>query len=282
MSDDQRVGIEVRVALSTLLGHDEQPGEIPGLGPVPASHARAVVARQRRAEWRYAITDGIGRLLFDGVTRRRPAGLTTTGPPGGIVELHVPAALLATLTTSGEMRGLRWRAGRAYWPTSPASTANATGATSTPTPTTGYPVPRCAATPRSATAPASASAAAAAPPAATRTTPSTTGTAAPTVAADLAPLCRHDHTLKGQAGWTLRQPSPGTFLWISPLGGRYPVRPEPVLPPLPDPCPGPDNHQHDQPAPPAPDSLTLWTPDPPPSPPDGDAEPIDLDTPPPF
>ena len=52
VSDDQRVGVEVRVALSTLLGHDDHPGEIPGLGPIPASHARAVVADQRRAEWR--------------------------------------------------------------------------------------------------------------------------------------------------------------------------------------------------------------------------------------
>ena len=88
MSDDQRVGVEVRVALSTLLGHDDHPGEIPGLGPIPATHARAVVADQRRAEWRWAITDAGGRLLFDGITRRRPTGLAATGPRGGIVELH--------------------------------------------------------------------------------------------------------------------------------------------------------------------------------------------------
>ena len=48
--DDQRVGVEVRVALSTLLGHDGHPGEIAGLGPVPASHARTIVAQQRRAD----------------------------------------------------------------------------------------------------------------------------------------------------------------------------------------------------------------------------------------
>jgi hypothetical protein len=280
--DDQRVGIEVRVALSTLLGHDEQPGEIPGLGPVPASHARAVVARQHRAEWRYAITDDIGRLLFDGVTRRRPTGRATTGPPGGIVELQVPAALLATLTNSGEDAGpavARWaglladiarryrerdrrdldahpddrlpRAALRRHTQIRDRTCVGIGCRHRPA--------RCDQD---------------------HTVDHRHG--GPTVAADLAPLCRHDHTLKGQAGWTLRQPSPGTFLWTSPLGGRYPVRPEPVLPPLPDPCPGPDNHQHDQPAPPAPDSLTLWTPDPAPSPPDGDAEPTDLDTPPPF
>lgn len=99
MRDDQRVGVEVRVALSTLLGHDDRPGEIAGLGPIPATHARAVVAEQRRAEWRWAITDANGRLLFDGITRRRPTGLAATGPRGGIVELHLPAALLSELTS---------------------------------------------------------------------------------------------------------------------------------------------------------------------------------------
>ena len=103
------------MALSTLLGRDEQPGEIPGLGPVPASHARAVVAQQRRAEWRYAVTDTEGRLLFDGITRRRPTGLVATGPRGGIVELHVPEALLAEFTgrtAEQAVAALGGRAGR--------------------------------------------------------------------------------------------------------------------------------------------------------------------------
>ena len=199
--DDQRVGIEVRVALSALLGHDEQPGEIPGLGPVPASHARAVVARQHRAEWRYAITDDIGRPLFDGVTRRRPTGRTTTGPPGGIVELHVPAALLATLTNSGEDAGpgvARWaglladiarqyrerdrrdldahpddrlpRAALRRHTQIRDRTCVGIGCRHRPT--------RCDQD---------------------HTVDHRYG--GPTVAAGLAPLCRHDHTLKGQAGW---------------------------------------------------------------------------------
>ena len=199
--DDQRVGIEVRVALSTLLGHDEHPGEIPGLGPVPASHARAVVARQHRAEWRYAITDDIGRPLFDGVTRRRPAGRTTTGPPGGIVELHVPAALLATLTNSGEDAG----PGVARWAGLLADIARQYRERDRRD-LDAHPDDRL---PRAALR---------------RHTQIRDRTCVgigcrhrparcdqdhtvdhryggPTVAADLAPLCRHDHTLKGQAGW---------------------------------------------------------------------------------
>lgn len=41
----------------------------------------------------------------------------------------------------------------------------------------------------------------------------------------------------------LDQPSPGTFVWRSPLGGTYETRGEFLLPPMPDPAPadlGPD------------------------------------------
>ena len=112
--EDHRVGVEVRVALSTLLGHDQHPGEIAGLGPVPAGHAREVVARQRRAEWRFAITDREGRLLFDGITRRRPLDASLCGPPGGIVELHIPAeslpGLVAETAGSLDFRIATWTA----------------------------------------------------------------------------------------------------------------------------------------------------------------------------
>jgi hypothetical protein len=278
--DDQRVGVEVRVALSTLLGLDEHPGELPGLGPIPAAHARAVVADQRRAEWRYAITDPDGRLLFDGLTRRRPTGLTTGGPPGGIVEIHIPATLLAELTRDDrvvEPAAARWAAvladiARRYGERDRRDldahpddrlpraalrrhtqvrdrTCIGVGCRRRPT--------RCDQD---------------------HTIEYQDGGA--TVAADLAPLCRHDHVLKGQ-GWILQQPAPGRFLWISPLGGRYEVRPEPVLPPLPDARPGPDDPRHDDAAPPGPEMLTMHGPDPP-TPPAGEPESVDLDAPPPF
>ncbi len=63
----ERVGVELRVGLSTLLGRDRHPGEIPGWGPVTAETARTIVAAQRTGEWRYAITDPEGPI-----TRRRP------------------------------------------------------------------------------------------------------------------------------------------------------------------------------------------------------------------
>jgi Domain of unknown function (DUF222)/HNH endonuclease len=278
--EDQRVGIEVRVALSTLLGDDEQPGEIPGLGPIPAGHARAVVARQRRAEWRIAVTDADGRLLVDGITRRRPTGLVPDGPPGGIVELHVPATMLPRLTRSNR-------------PVDPAVAAWAgvvadiarQHAERDRRDLDAHPddrLPRaalrrhteirdrtcigvgCRHRPRRCDQ--------------DHTVDYQHG--GTTTADDLAPLCRHDHTLKHEAGWTLEQPLPGTFTWTSPLGGRYDVEPEPVLPPLPHPCPAPDDPHYDQPATPGPDTLTLWRPAPRPPPPEPD--PVDLDELPPF
>jgi uncharacterized protein DUF222 len=281
VSDDQRVGVEVRVALSTLLGRDEHPGEIPGLGPIPATHARAVVADQRRAEWRWAITDTDGRLLFDGTTRRRPTGLTTTGPRGGIVELHIPAALLTELTSGGratEPTVARWAGvladiARQYRERDRRDLD-------------AHPDDRL---PRTALRRHTQIRDRACVGIGCRHRPTRCDQdhiveyrhGGETVAADLAPLCRHDHILKGQ-GWILQQPTPGTFLWISPLGGRYEVQPEPVLPPLPDICPGPDNPWHDEAAPPGPDTLIMYGPDPPPSPPAGGPESVDLDAPPPF
>ncbi|HVU90661.1 MAG TPA: hypothetical protein VHC23_00425, partial [Jatrophihabitans sp.] len=87
-------GVELRVALPVLMGLSEQPGEIAGVGPVLAPVARELAERQRRGQWRYAVVDADGRLLFDGLTRHRPPNYPSGGAPGGIVELHVPEHLL--------------------------------------------------------------------------------------------------------------------------------------------------------------------------------------------
>jgi Domain of unknown function (DUF222) len=38
---------------------------------------------------------------------------------------------------------------------------------------------------------------------------------------NLGPLCRHHHRLKHEADWKLEQPTPGNFIWTSPLGHTY-------------------------------------------------------------
>jgi hypothetical protein len=47
-----------------------------------------------------------------------------------------------------------------------------------------------------------------------------------TTLTNLAPLCRHDHTVRHR-GWRIRQLRPGTYQWTSPLGHSYTVGPEP-------------------------------------------------------
>jgi hypothetical protein len=47
----------------------------------------------------------------------------------------------------------------------------------------------------------------------------------PTQPANLGHLCRHHHRLKHEAGWKLAQPTPGNFIWTSPLGHTYQSKP---------------------------------------------------------
>jgi hypothetical protein len=63
--------VQVTVALSTLLGFDEQPGELAGYGAIPADLARRLAA-DPTGTWRRLITDDRGQLLDYGRARYRP------------------------------------------------------------------------------------------------------------------------------------------------------------------------------------------------------------------
>ena len=64
--------VDIRVDLSTLARLDENPGEIPGLGPVVADIARQIVDENHRARWRVAIVDESGQVTHVTTTSRRP------------------------------------------------------------------------------------------------------------------------------------------------------------------------------------------------------------------
>ena len=67
-----RPSIHVTVAASTLLGLDEQPGELAGHGPIPASVARRLAADET-GTWRRLLTDpATGALLDYGRSTYRP------------------------------------------------------------------------------------------------------------------------------------------------------------------------------------------------------------------
>jgi len=64
--------INVTVALSTLVGQDDEPGWLDGYGPISAGYARQL-AHDPTGTWRRLVTDPVsGQLLDYGTTRYRP------------------------------------------------------------------------------------------------------------------------------------------------------------------------------------------------------------------
>ncbi|MGH3834826.1 MAG: HNH endonuclease signature motif containing protein [Pseudonocardiaceae bacterium] len=282
----ERVGVELRVGLSTLLGRDRHPGEIPGWGPVTAETARTIVAAQRTGEWRYAITDAEGQLILAGITHRRPAlpvAEAVAPKRGGIVELHIPAALLTELAAHPDACG-EWAAVIADLAAQYA-TDRAQGARGAPGQDPAarfagavlrrhvqirdrvcvHPGCRCPAHHADLD----------------HTVAHVYGGV--TTEANSGPVCRHDHRLKHEGGWRLRQPEPGHFVWISPLGRIYHSRRQPITTDLPGPLPR--SEQYPDHAPPVTVNENwpiLYWPPPQPDPRPPPARAVDPDEPPPF
>ena len=235
-----RTGIEVRIGLATLLGLDDHPAELPDWGPIDAADARLFVTRQHRAEWCFAVLDDHGRLLFGGITRRRPATSGSAAkerrggvPRGGVVELHLPAALLTDLIRRDDLPA-DWcpivaDVHRQYRDRHTALRA-LDGCPGARFPGAGLRrhiqmrdrtciAPGCRRPARKVEQ--------------DHTRDHAHG--GPTVRANLEPLCRRHHRMKGHGGWTLTQPLPGLFRWCSPLGWVYwtsaaPIAPRPARP----------------------------------------------------
>ncbi len=245
---DQRVGIEIRVPLLTLLGLAERAGQLPGLGPVTAATARAVVARAGRAQWRWAVLDPDGRLLTEGLTRHRPAHPDPHRPRGGIVELQIGAPDLARLAADPTACG-RWAALVADIARQHARRPDPNVRSDLDAhPEDRFPrVPRCAATSRSATAPAVTPAAALPPAPPTSTTPSTTPAAAPPSATTSGRLAATTTPSRPAAAGPATNPNPagssGPAPWAAPT-----VRPEPILLPAVTTTPRASDPFHDRPA----------------------------------
>jgi hypothetical protein len=223
-------GMHLRVELGTLLGLDEHPGEIAGWGPVPASVARTIAARQRRGQWQFAIVDDEGQHLFDGISRRRPAAGNAISEGRGIVELHVSVSLLSERDLSlqhPEWAGVLADLADQYAQQRPIEQDPAARFPGRPLRRRMQirfqrclfagcrrPAVDCDADHRKDYA-----------------------RGGRTDAENIAPGCRHDHELKTTGGWRLVRKDERTFVWISPLGSRHTVVIDPVAPPLPEPEP---------------------------------------------
>jgi Domain of unknown function (DUF222) len=73
---DAAAHVQVTIAASTLLGVDDQPGELAGYGPITAHAARALAAD---AIWRRILTDPLSGTVLD-------VGRTTYRPPAALAD----------------------------------------------------------------------------------------------------------------------------------------------------------------------------------------------------
>ena len=256
----RRRGIEIRAALSTLLGLDDRPGEIPGLGPVLAAQVRARVAMQTAARWRFAVVDGAGRLVSEGCLRRRPVGANRHGPPGGIVEIQIDEGLLARLVKEPATAGA-WAAvvaeaaakhARYAWDALDLDARPDDRFPSGPLRRHTEIRDRTCTLAGVCRRPAHTSA---------QDHGLDYAAGGATVRQNVGPVCAMDHQLKHRAGWEASRPGdPGTVVWRSPLGGEYAATGEfltgPVLDPLPGPVPPPTMDRADHVA----DGPILWRP----------------------
>jgi hypothetical protein len=236
-----REGVEIRVGLATLAGLDDRPGEIPGLGPVGAHLARTAVATQRRgAAWRFAIVDTDGYLLLAGPLRRRPP--TSTPSPtvrGGVVEVHLTVDELRRYSEDpvlGAWHGVLAEIADAWADRDELRRRLAAN-----------PHARFARGPladhvrirdRNCCGPGCTRSARRSDLDHTRDH----ARGGETVEANIGPACKRHHPDKDR-GWSLGQPEPGLFLWISPLARIYVTKGEPVRPDLPDPDPAPRRYE---------------------------------------
>ncbi|MFC5237898.1 HNH endonuclease signature motif containing protein [Pseudonocardia zijingensis] len=243
-----REGIEIRLGLATAAGLDDRPGEIPGLGPIGAGVARAAVAAQHRgAAWRFAIVDTAGYLLLAGQLRRRPriTSRTSRAPAvrGGVVELHLT---LAELQRYSSNPGPDPDSGLGAWAGVLAEIATAwadrhhlrrlLAADPDARFVRGPLAEHVRIRDRHCVGPGCTR------PARRSDLDHTWehGRGGRTVEVNIGPACKRHHPDKDR-GWTLTQPEPGIFVWISPLGRTYRTRGEPIRPELPDPDTAPEN-----------------------------------------
>lgn len=265
----RRAGVEVRTEITTLLGLNDHPAEIAGWGFVDAETARRLVADQTAAEWRFAITNDDGHLLFEGITRVRPAGFPARADApcrGGVVELQITLADLGCLAARP--------ARLPNWAKLIADLANQAGHQPNHQQgqydrrhghgagdesgscgdgdwserrrdhdrderrrdgrSPGVPLRRrTQIRDRTCTYPGCRVPANCTDGDHTREW----GHGGPTTDDNIGSACRHDHRLRHEGGWRVSQPTPGQFTWTSRLGMHYRVRPPLIIEPLPDPIP---------------------------------------------
>ncbi len=194
-----RGSVNLTLPLATLLGTADSPGDLAGLGPIPASDARTLahqLASLRGNRWCLTLTGPHGHAIAHGCTTISTAN-TSTGPAGLLTITITP---LATGTCGHQ------RQTPGYHPT---------------------PALRHALHIRQRTCSAPGCRRQATACDLDHTVPYAHG--GRTCECGLAPLCRRHHRAKQTYGWKLQQPQPGTLTWQLPHGRTYHAEPGPYL-----------------------------------------------------
>jgi hypothetical protein len=159
-----RTEVRITMPLTTVLGLDDQPADLSGIGPIDAHSAREA-ALAAGAVWRRIVTDPVTGAVLD-------VGRTTYRPPRALVR-HIHAR-----DTQCARPGC----------STPAEVCDIDHTIEYHAPPDGTP-------------------------------PGTTAHD------NLGALCHRDHRLKTDGGFTLRQTSPGVYVWTTPTGERHLVQP---------------------------------------------------------
>ncbi|MFC0554293.1 DUF222 domain-containing protein [Planotetraspora thailandica] len=244
---------EVRVRVTTLFHLDDFPGELAGWGPIHANLARRLVKRQVTGEWRFAVCDDDGHLLYAGITVHRPGGWprghvaselvermgkggrphggsTRRSAGNGIVELQISLSSLrrwqTDLSTLGGWAQVISDIARQV------DTMSAQGLDSDPRRRFARARLRRWVQMRDRVCTAPGCRAPASRSELDHISPY--GRGGHTIMRNLEAACAHDHDLRDH-GWKVVQSIAGQVVWISRTGHRYPVDTPPVIEDLPEP-----------------------------------------------
>jgi hypothetical protein len=247
-------GAAVQLTLSTLLGLEDQPGTLTGIGPVPAATARAATQHHGAARWEILVHDDAGHLEHLLVLRAPPGTIRDPRHRRETIQVTTPAALLHALSPHHDETGeidlpgardvlfdhatTEWlHRARQALEASEAADPEEHPATTTRDRDRRLPSTRLARWVRARDQ--TCIGLGCSRPAQTCDLDHTLDwlLGGPTQADDLAALCRHDHRAKHEGGWRHQQPRPGQFLITDPTGTVHRTesrvthpRPSPVTP----------------------------------------------------
>ncbi len=227
--------VTLTVPLATLLGLDQRPGEIPGIGPIDPDLANGLAraaARNPATTWCVTVTDRHGHAVGHGCARPEPKGRRTrAGPPGGHRDRDGPGFAFMPTGEDGPAGG--YGSWRLHTPGPGPGPGLVVGLDSVTTDPCDHRFQAQGHDPgvklrhlsqvRHATCTSPVCRRPAAQCDFEHNVPHEAG--GRSCLCNGGPKCRHDHRLKQQPRWNVDQLPDGTFRWTAPSGRSYDTEP---------------------------------------------------------